>query len=143
MKNPRNIFIAPVVLMAAGFMFLSDGITTARAGMEPYRNLSTGEATALIERNRNNRNFVVLDVRTLREYQGGHLPNAIMIDFRSPSFRDEMDRLDRGKTYLVYCRTGNRSTSALTVMRELGFQKAFHLQGGITKWKEEGMRTEE
>ncbi len=128
--------------MAAGFMLLSDGKAIARAGMDPYGNLSMGEATSLIEKNWNNRDFVVLDVRTPAEYQEGHVPNAVMIDFRSPSFRDDLDRLDRGKTYLVYCRTGNRSTSALKVMRELGFQKTFHLQGGITKWKEEGMRIE-
>jgi rhodanese-related sulfurtransferase len=132
-----------MVLMAAGVMFLSGGSTIARAGKDTYGNLSSWEATNLIEGNRNSISFVVLDVRTLKEYQEGHLPNAIVIDFRSPSFRDELDRLDRGKTYLVYCRTGNRSTSALTVMKELGFQKTFHLLGGITKWKEEGMRTEE
>ena len=45
-----------------------------------------------------------------------------MVDYLSPAFRDEMAKLDREKTYLVYCRTGNRTKGALKVMRELGFK---------------------
>ena len=52
-----------------------------------------------------------------------------------------MAKLDRGKTYLVYCRTGNRTKGALKVMRELGFLSVLHLSSGITKWKEEGFPT--
>jgi rhodanese-related sulfurtransferase len=64
-----------------------------------------------------------------------------MIDYLSPSFRDEMAKLDRRKTYLVYCRTGNRTNGALKVMRKLGFPDVVVLAGGITKWKEAGFPT--
>ena len=45
----------------------------------------------------------------------------------------------RTKTYLVYCRTGNRIVSALGIMRELGFHSDYHLEGGIQRWLEEGL----
>ncbi len=64
-----------------------------------------------------------------------------MVDYLSPSFREEMAKFDRNKTFLVYCRTGNRTLGALKAMRELGFGNLFHLEGGITKWKEAGLPT--
>ena len=49
-----------------------------------------------------------------------------------------MAKLDRGKSYLVYCRTGNRTNGAVKVMRELGFRNVSVIGGGITSWKEAG-----
>ena len=68
-------------------------------------------------------------------------PASVIVDYNSPSFREEMAKLDRGKTYLVYCRTGNRTNGAAKVMRELGFPNVILFPGGITKWKEAGFPT--
>lgn len=85
--------------------------------------------------------FVLLDVRTPQEYRDGHIAGAVLVDYNSASFKEELGRLDPGKTYLVYCRTGNRSGKAISLMMELRFRKVRHLSGGITKWKEEGLPT--
>jgi rhodanese-related sulfurtransferase len=114
-------------------------IGTAWAGVDTARNVGPGEAQALIRGNAGNRDFVVLDVRTPGEFAEGHIEGAVLVDYLSPGFRQEMAGLDKTKTYLVYCRTGNRSTSALGIMRELGFRSYYHLEGGITRWLEEGM----
>lgn len=85
---------------------------------------------------------VILDVRTPEEYAGGHLVNAILIDFYSDDFRAKLDQLDKSQVYLVYCRSGNRSGQALNIMKKLGFKKAYHMAGGIVRWVAEGLPVE-
>ena len=107
-----------------------------------YRNLGPVEARERIEQGSGNPDFVLLDVRTPGEFRSERIGGALLIDYNSRTFREEMAKLDRGKTYLVYCRTGNRSTGALEVMREEGFRNVYHLDGGIVKWKEAGLPTQ-
>ena len=54
----------------------------------------------------------------------------VIVDYNSPSFRDNIAKLDRSKSYLVYCRTGNRTNGAVKVMRELGFPNVYVFPGG-------------
>jgi rhodanese-related sulfurtransferase len=82
--------------------------------------------------------LAILDVRTAPEYCAGHLKDSINLDFRSPSFADDLDALDRGKAYLVYCRTGIRSNRAVAIMRSLGFRELYDLAGGLVGWQREG-----
>jgi rhodanese-related sulfurtransferase len=77
---------------------------------------------------------VVLDVRTPAEFAAGHLEGAKLIDFSAPGFATNLARLDRQQPYLLHCATGRRSTSALQVFEELGFQDVTHLDGGIRAW---------
>jgi rhodanese-related sulfurtransferase len=123
----------------AALVFLVVVIGAAAAGDDAARNVGPGEAQALIRENAGNRDFVVLDVRTPGEFAQGHLEGAVLVDYLSPGFREEMAGLDKKKTYLVYCRTGNRSTSAMGIMSELGFHSTYHLEGGIKRWLEEGL----
>ena len=114
-------------------------IGVAAAWGDEVRDVGPKDAQALIRENAGNRDFVVLDVRTPEEFAQGHLEGAVLVDYRSPGFRGEVAGLSRTKTYLVYCRTGNRSASALGIMRELGFRSYYHLDGGIKRWLEEGL----
>jgi len=82
--------------------------------------------------------LAILDVRTPQEYCTGHLKGSINLDFRSPSFRDQIARLDRNEAYLLYCRTGIRSRLTLLLMRSLGFRELYNLAEGIEKWQREG-----
>ena len=99
------------------------------------------EAFALIQNNQNNPDFVIIDVRTPAEFAGEHIENATNIDFYSEAFRDELNKLDKNKTYLIYCRSGGRSGSALDIMAELNFKEAYNMLGGINLWKTEGFPT--
>ena len=101
--------------------------------------VSPKEASALIEKNEGNSDFVILDIRTPGEYQSGHIENSIMIDFYSKTFAEEVNRLDKGKTYLIHCRSGNRSTRSMELFKKLQFQKIFHLSSGINGWNSEGL----
>src|SRR5512147_495567 len=80
-----------------------------------YRTLSPAQARELIGKEAGNPDFILLDVRTPGEFQSERIGGSIMIDYNSGTFRAEMAGMDRGKTYLVYCRTGNRSNGALKV----------------------------
>ncbi len=78
--------------------------------------------------------IVVLDVRTPREFEGGHLAGATNIDFNGKKFAASLESLDRDRTYLVYCAVGGRSTASLKTLEKLGFKKVIHLDGGIKAW---------
>ena len=94
------------------------------------------EAFALMEDNRYDENFVIIDVRTPEEYAGGHIEKAINLDYYSETFADELDQLDKEKTYLIYSRTDQRSGEALDMMAELGFREVYNMLGGIERWGE-------
>ena len=82
-------------------------------------------------------NTVVLDVRTAEEVAAGMVDGAQILDFYSDQFDAELAKLDKSKTYLVYCRSGNRSGKTLEKMKALKFEKSFHLVGGYTQWAKE------
>jgi phage shock protein E len=64
---------------------------------------------------------VVVDVRSPSEFAAGHVTDALNIDVGSEDFEAKVDALDKGKTYVVYCRTGSRSARAIETMADLGF----------------------
>jgi len=77
---------------------------------------------------------VLLDVRTPMENQMVRIPNSILIDINNPMFAQEVDKLDKNKSYYVYCRSGNRSYHAGNYMIEAGFEKVYNLEPGIIGW---------
>lgn len=106
-----------------------------------FRQVSPTEAHKLIVEHKSDPDFIVLDVRTPEEFAQGHLPEKtpINLDFYAPDFREKLSQLDRGKTYLVYCRTGHRSGETVNFMKELGFRRVYDLQGGLTAWQSAGL----
>jgi rhodanese-related sulfurtransferase len=105
-------------------------------------NLSATEAKTLIEQNKSNPNFVVLDVRTLSEMEEGYIENSINLDFRNSEFEQKLDNLDKTKTYLVYCKTGFRSQKAVDLMKQKKFSQVYNITNGILDWKNQGFETQ-
>jgi phage shock protein E len=85
---------------------------------------------------------VILDVRTAEEYAAGHIPGAVLIDVKKPDFAERIEKLDKGKTYLVHCRSGVRSVTACTAMEKAGFKDCYNLLGGIKAWGDAGKPVE-
>ncbi len=77
---------------------------------------------------------VILDVRTKSEFNEGHIANSINIDFQSDTFLNEILKLDKSKTYAVYCRSGNRSGKAMATMSNEQFISLYNLNGGVIDW---------
>jgi rhodanese-related sulfurtransferase len=83
-------------------------------------------------------NAMMLDVRTLAEYDAGYIKGCTMIDFFSPDFQQEIQKLDKSKNYYVYCRSGNRSGQACSMMAQMGFNgELYNLGEGILGWTQE------
>lgn len=81
---------------------------------------------------------VTLDVRTPQEFDAGHIEGAVNIDVDGASFTEEIARLDPGTTYAVYCRSGNRSATAVEYMSQQEFTSLYDLGGGIGSWQGAG-----
>ena len=87
--------------------------------------------------------LVVLDIRTPEEFNEARLADAIMVDYYAPDFADQLDRLDKDVPYVLYCRTGNRSSDAVKTMKSLGFTEVYEIDGGIVNWYEQGFPVEQ
>jgi phage shock protein E len=80
--------------------------------------------------------IVLIDLRTPEETAEGMIEGAGQLDYEAPSFEAEVAKLDKSKTYLLYCRSGNRSSEACTYMVKQGFQHLYNLEGGYLAWTE-------
>lgn len=80
----------------------------------------------------------VLDVRTPGEFAAGHIAGATNINFQASDFAAQLGKLGKGKTYLVHCASGGRSTRSLPQFNDLGFKRVIHLDGGIKAWQAAG-----
>ncbi len=83
--------------------------------------------------------IITLDVRTPGEFSEGHIEGALLVDFQSGNFENEIASLDKNQTYAVYCRSGNRSGQAVKVMSDAGFTKLYNLDGGVIDWANSGL----
>lgn len=95
-----------------------------------YKNIDAVEFAELKEQE----GYVVLDVRSPQELAEGSIPGHIMINMFNPDFKSEIAKLDKNKSYLIYCRSGGRSSQACMIMSDLGFENLYNLNGGIGSW---------
>ena len=79
--------------------------------------------------------YVILDVRTPEEFSQGNIKNSVNIDYNAPDFVEKISALDKNKTYMVYCRSGARSSKAVEIMNTNGFHYLMHIDGGFLAWQ--------
>ncbi len=133
LKNSAFLLLMLLAVVMAGCI-------TAEQNQQKTVRISPEEAYRLIQENRGNPDLIVVDIRTPQEYRTGHIENAVNINFYDPDFKQKLNELDKDKTYLVYCRTGQRSGLAMPVFRELGFREVYEIDGGIVAWIDAGYR---
>lgn len=80
--------------------------------------------------------LVILDVRTQEEFDEGHIEGAVVLDFYREDFAEELAQFDPDVPYVLYCRSGNRSSQARSIMADLGFQSVEDVEGGILGWQQ-------
>jgi len=114
------------------------GVSAPLAAGTRFPEVTVDQARELIQQRAGTAEFVILDVRTPEEFAEGHLSGAVNVNLMAPDFESRLVALNRGKTYLVYCRTGNRSAKAIRAMRRLGFRSAYHMFEGIVGWQKKG-----
>jgi phage shock protein E len=122
----RKIFaifgLSAILLTSCG----SSGGSVTNQGVADFATTATSAST------------IVLDVRTPGEYAAGHLANSINIDIEGMQFTSDVSKLNKTKTYAVYCQSGRRSGIATSEMSKLGFTSLFNLNGGIAGWTAAG-----
>ncbi len=77
----------------------------------------------------------LVDVRTPFEHDEIRIANSQNIDFMSPTFDEDITKLDKSKPVILYCKSGRRSAKCAKKLKEAGFNKIYDLEGGISKWK--------
>lgn len=125
------LFTALASLLAAEGPSSKDPKGFKNVGVEEFDRLRAGQDT------------VVLDVRTPKEFEAGHIPGAINIDWNATAdFNKKIAALDKSKTYLVHCAVGGRSAKAGEKMAALKFNQVYNLVGGFNAWAKAGKPTE-
>lgn len=112
------------------------GLAAAGCGSmpTPFTSLTEQEFNSLMQQNE----FTIIDIRTPEEIaQGKIASDALEMDFYQASFPDQLAKLDKQKNYFLYCRSGNRSGTTLSQMKEMGFESVYDLQDGIGSWRGE------
>ena len=82
--------------------------------------------------------YILVDVRTMEEYESGHIQDAVNFDFYSESFQNDILTLDKSSSIILYCRTQNRSTKTANYLKENGYKEITVIEGGITSWVKNG-----
>ena len=96
-----------------------------------HKVLPTTEFSEIIQ----NKEVLLVDVRTPGEYQAGFIHGAVNVNFADKNFTKKMAYFDRETPVALYCRIGWRSARASEVLKSLGFVKIYDLKGGYTAWK--------
>ena len=134
MKNLIAIIVILVILVAIG-IFLKN-----RNSSTEDNKVSVKEANIQyvsmndIEKIMNeNENYIILDVRTIEEYNDGHIPGAICIPNETIDENVVSKLPDKEQLILIYCRSGNRSKQATKKLEDLGYLNLIEF-GGIIDW---------
>jgi rhodanese-related sulfurtransferase len=113
------------------------GLPAWAQGAATAQFLSAREFKSILDRSPLGPDLVLLDIRTPREFTDGHIEGAVNIDYYNQNFIPRLKTLDRHKTYLIYCRSGNRTAKSLAIFKKLGFTRVSHLESGLVGWVRE------
>jgi len=76
----------------------------------------------------------IIDVRTPEETSNGMIPNAQPIDFRAADFQEKISSFNKDGNYLIYCKSGGRSSNSLQMMQKMGYKNVYNMLGGYDAW---------
>jgi rhodanese-related sulfurtransferase len=128
LSRVRVLIVVAVVIVASAAYFL-----LASKDNTPNGDVSVEQARSLIQ---SRPDLVILDVRTVAEYEEGHISGAVNIPVQE--LEERLGELDASSEILVYCRTGNRSSVAVQLLKANMFEKLYHMSSGITAWVNAG-----
>ncbi len=104
---------------------------------EPVQTISADKLTKL-----QSDGVVVIDIRTKKEYDDGHIPGVIHIDFLSDGFLDQMKSQNMDEPIIIHCASGGRSGKASKKLIDAGFKQIYDYSGGFSDWKSKGLKIE-
>jgi thioredoxin len=126
-KIMKNIFGA--LFISGVFLFLGCSKTQTQNAKNLLSSQEFSDSLSSIQ------DEIILDVRTPAEYAGGHIQDAINIDWNNGDFEQKTSSLDKKKTIMVYCLSGGRSAAAASYLRSAGYFNVLELDGGMMAWR--------
>lgn len=148
-KNPKALMMLVLsVSLVTGAMLMGGCVGRGTGTPSPQETqivdiLTPEEAFALMQEKPD---YVIIDTRTPEEFASKHIEGAINIDYRPGFFRDELNKLDKNKTYFFYYKPhgccGDSLTSAVDIFqsfKELNFREAYSILGGLNSWRAKGL----
>ncbi len=123
-------FLKLIPLIVSSLLLVSCSAPVDNAG---YREIAMDEALTIMK---DEKNYIILDVRTPEEYLSGHIPGAINIPNEDISDAEVPGLTDKSQLILIYCRSGRRSKEASKKLVKLGYTNIVEF-GGIIDWKGE------
>ena len=114
-------------------LMLLSSCTISKNSSLSYRQISMEEAVKMMK---NEKNYIILDVRRADEFAEGHIPGAINIANELIGTEEIPELPDKTQLILVYCRSGRRSKEASEKLVKLGYTNIVEF-GGILDWKGE------
>lgn len=124
-RNYRSLALIIVLLLVGILMYVQlSAQTVQHISAEEFQKLAIDTSS------------IVVDVRTNAEYIMGHIEGAVLIDFKKSNFKERIEKLDKSKNLLLYCRSGNRSKHAANMLDKSGFSSIYNLKRGVIEWKE-------
>ena len=127
--NHAMLHAAVVVIVVLIIKMELERVTSGVAQINPFEAI----------RQLNDQGAVMVDVRETKEFNDGHLKDAVHIPLSD--FKARIDELSKykDKTVIAYCRSGSRSYSACRKLKKAGFDSVSNLQGGIMAWQNQNM----
>jgi rhodanese-related sulfurtransferase len=114
-------------------------ITLLGFSQTKIENVDAATFKKLIDENKS----VLIDLRTNDELKNkGYIKNAKQIDYFSKDAEAIIKKLDKKKTYLIYCAGGGRSGECADLMKANGFSRVVNLEKGFDDWKKKGFEIE-
>lgn len=106
------------------FFLLLLNLACTQSSSKPITEVSQKELNSVI----------LVDVRTMEEYNAGHLENAKNINWYDQNFAEQFLDISKDETIYVYCKKGGRSAKAQQLLDSLGYKKVVNLEGGYDAW---------
>ena len=125
MKKSKSIFALSLLIA------LTVSCVNKKADSSDIKLVTADEMKQIIELE----DVQVVDVRTASEFEAIRVKSAQNIDFNSPTFDKDIQKLDKSKPVVLYCKGGGRSAKCAKKLKDAGFEKIYDLEGGLSKWE--------
>lgn len=108
-------------------------VTSSFIGLEAQKKIEVNskQTSELLKKDKK---IIVLDVRTAKEFNEGHIKGAVNIDILQPDAHGKIDKLNHAATYIVHCRTSHRSGMAVEYMMQKKFKTVYQMMDGFPGW---------
>ncbi len=101
--------------------------------------ISVSEAERYISKHKGSPELVIIDLRTKAEFDKGHIEDAVNLDYNLTDFPAMIDKLDKGKRYIIYDNGDKKSLKTLELMKENKILSGHIIVGGLDEWKKQGL----